>query len=670
TWVLGISSCALIAFLNEFFVYRQNQIGLDQTLQQLGLLALGRLMAATLPAKCLRIPWTGWKVSLNPGPFNIKEHALVMILASSGSWIPYASEVVPQMKAFYHREINPWAALLLIQTSQVMGYGFAGVFMKFLVDSPYMWWPSTLVDVSTYSFAYYVVPNYFFPSIMALSFSCWIWKSSITAQQIGSGFSGLGVGSIGLDWSTIAAIGNPMANPAFTIFNTLAGFILAIYVVTPLVYWRNAYNARRFPIFSAGTFDEAGGKYNISRVLDSKRFELDKSAYEEYSPLYMSAFLVVAYGFSFAAITATLVHVALYNGRSIWRQYKQASSSSSRPDDIHTRLMKNNYKSIPQSWFIVLLLMMLGLSILTVEGFDKQFQLPFVGVLLACAMAFILLLPFGVLEATTSRGLDLAIISEMISGYLYPGKPLAAFAFKSYATSCMGLALNFLKSFKFGHYMKIPPRSMFIVQIVGTVIACSVDFATAWWLLSTVHGICDLDKLPAGSPWTCPSQTLTNSRINIWAVIGPARIFGSLSVYSSLYYYFLYGAFATVLVWIISRLFPKEEWIRQVNVPLIFAASTQMPYAKPVNYWSWFIVAFFFNYVVYRKWKVWWSRYNYVLSNALTCGVALMALLGSIFQFNGINGIGWWGQAVSDHCPLAHCPTAPGIEAKGCPLHH
>nr|CAD1826645.1 unnamed protein product [Ananas comosus var. bracteatus] len=483
---------------------------------------------------------------------------------------PLCSEVVPQMKAFYHREINPWVALLLIQTSQVMGYGFAGVFMKFLVDSPYMWWPSTLVDVSTYR---------------------------------------------------------------------------AFHEVEECI------QCKKISYFQRGDIRRDRWEIQHFRVLDSKRFELDKSAYEEYSPLYMSAFLVVSYGFCFAAITATLVHVALYNGRSIWRQYKQASSSSSRSDDIHTRLMKNNYKSIPQSWFIVLLLLMLGLSILTVEGFGKQFQLPFVGVLLACAMVFILLLPFGVLEATTSMGIDLALISEMTSGYLYPGKPLATFAFKSYATSCMGLALNFLKSFKFGHYMKIPPRSMFIVQIVGTVIASSVDFATAWWLFSTVDGICDLDKLPVGSPWTCPGQTAINSSINIWAVIGPARIFGSLSVYSSLYYYFLYGASATVLVWIISRVFPKKEWIRKVNVPLIFAASTQMPFAKPVHYWSWFIVAFFFNYVVYRRWRAWWSRYNYLLSSALTCGVALMALLGSIFQFNGINGIGWWGQAVSDHCP-------------------
>ena len=31
-----------------------------------------------------------------------------------------------------------------------MGYGWAGLFRKFLVDSPYMWWPANLVQVSLF----------------------------------------------------------------------------------------------------------------------------------------------------------------------------------------------------------------------------------------------------------------------------------------------------------------------------------------------------------------------------------------------------------------------------------------------------------------------------------------------------------------------------------------
>jgi OPT family oligopeptide transporter len=164
----------------------------------------------------------------------------------------------------------------------MLGYGWAGLFRKFLVDSPYMWWPANLVQVSLFralhdeekrpkrglsrlqffliviisSFAYYIVPNYLFQSITAISFVCWIWKDSVTAQQIGSGLRGLGVGAIGLDWATVSAfLGSPLATPGFAIMNILAGYIIVVYIVIPIAYWNNWYEAKRFPIYSSHVFD-------------------------------------------------------------------------------------------------------------------------------------------------------------------------------------------------------------------------------------------------------------------------------------------------------------------------------------------------------------------------------------------------------------------------------
>ena len=50
-------------------------------------------------------------------------------------------------------------------------------------------------------------------------------------------------------------------------------------------------------------------------------------------------------------------------------------------------------------------------------------------------------------------------------GYIYPGKPLANVTFKTYGSVSMGQALSFVNDFKLGHYMKIPSRSMFVVQV-------------------------------------------------------------------------------------------------------------------------------------------------------------------------------------------------------------
>jgi len=71
--------------------------------------------------------------------------------------------------------------------------------------------------------------------------------------------------------------------------------------------------------------------------------------------------------------------------------------------DIHTRLMKKNYESVPEWWFQLILFSMIGLAIFTCEGFGKQLQLPYWGVVLAAAMAFLFTLPIGIITATTNH---------------------------------------------------------------------------------------------------------------------------------------------------------------------------------------------------------------------------------------------------------------------------
>ncbi|XP_068636596.1 oligopeptide transporter 1-like isoform X2 [Aristolochia californica] len=696
TWVLGLSCCIILAFVNQFFGYRQNSLYISSVSAQIVVLPIGKLMAATLPAKRVKVPVVGWSFSLNPGPFNLKEHVLITIFANSGSNSVYAVNIITIVKAFYHRNLHPFAAMLLAQTTQMLGYGWAGIFRKYLVDSPYMWWPANLVQVSLFralhdadkrprggltrlqfflivlvcSFSYYLVPSYLFPSISALSFVCWIWKNSITAQQIGSGIYGLGVGSIGFDWSTIAGFtGSPLATPAFAIFNIMVGFCLIVYVLTPIAYWTNSYEAKKFPIFSSHVFDSHGNPYNISRVMDDKSFQLDLHGYNNYSKIYLSIFFVFSYGLSFATLSATISHVALFHGKSIVRLWRQTTSlAKDQYGDVHTRLMKKNYESVPQWWFHVILVAMIGLALVACEGFNKQLQLPYWGILLACGLAFFFTLPIGIITATTNQQPGLNVITELVIGYIYPGKPLANVAFKTYGYISMSQAVMFLADFKLGHYMKIPPKSMFVVQLVGTVVASSVYFGTAWWLLETVENICDASKLPEGSPWTCPGDDVFYNASIIWGLVGPRRMFGDLGLYPKMNYFFLIGFLAPIPVWVLTKLFPEKKWIKLIHMPIILGATGNMPPGRAVNFLTWGMVGIFFNYFVYRYFKAWWARHNYILSAGLDAGVAFMAVLVYFtLQIKDINGMQWWGLEVDDHCTLARCPTAAGVIAKGCP---
>ncbi|TYJ08068.1 hypothetical protein E1A91_A11G049400v1 [Gossypium mustelinum] len=581
-------------------------------------------------------------------------------------------------------------ALLVVFTTQVLGFGWAGIFRRYLVEPAAMWWPQNLVQVSlfralhekeerakgrltrnqffliafTCSFAYYVLPGYLFPTLTSLSWICWVFPTSILAHQLGSGLHGLGIGAIGFDWSSISAyLGSPLASPWFATVNIAVGFALITYIITPIAYWLNLFNAKHFPIFSDGLFTSTGQSYNISAIIDSN-FHIDMAAYERGGSLYLSSFFAMSYGVGFACLTATVVHVILFHGSEILQRSKSAFQETKM--DVHTKLMRK-YKQVPEWWFTCILIVNIAATIFLCQYYNDQLQLPWWGVLLACGLAIFFTLPVGVITATTNQTPALNVITEYIIGYIYPGYPVANMCFKVYGYISMKQGITFLQDFKLGHYMKIPPRSMFIAQVGGTIIAALAHLATAWWLMDTVPDICDREMLPTDSPWTCPGDHVFYDASVIWGLIGPRRIFGDLGYYSAINWFFLVGAIAPVLVWLASKAFPNKPWIKLITMPVLFGATVNMPPATAVNYTSWVLIAFASGFVAYRYYRGWWSRHNYVLSGALDAGLAFMGVL--LYLCLGMQhvSLNWWGSD-SDGCPLASCPTAQGVIVKGCPV--
>ncbi|KAI6671504.1 hypothetical protein NL676_006389 [Syzygium grande] len=236
--------------------------------------------------------------------------------------------------------------------------------------------------------------------------------------------------------------------------------------------------------------------------------------------------------------------------------------------DIHTKLMRR-YKQVPEWWFTCILLVNIAATIFTCQYFKDQLQLPWWGVLLACALAIFFTLPVGVITAMANQTPALNVITEFIIGYIYPGYPVANILFKVYGFISMKQGIIFLLDFKLGHYMKIPPRAMFMAQVVGAIVVALVHLRTAWWLMDTIPDICDRELLPAGSP-----------------------IFGDLGHYSAINWFFLVGAIAPFIVWLANKAFPVREWIRLITMPVLLGATVQMPPATAINYTSWIIAGF------------------------------------------------------------------------------
>ena len=71
-------------------------------------------------------------------------------------------------------------------------------------------------------------------------------------------------------------------------------------------------------------------------------------------------------------------------------------------------------------------------------------------------IAFVYIIPIGIIQAITNQQIGLNVITELIIGYALPGRPIAMMMFKTWGYITMAQALQFTSDFKLGHYMKIP----------------------------------------------------------------------------------------------------------------------------------------------------------------------------------------------------------------------
>ncbi|KAF9960325.1 hypothetical protein BGZ72_007266 [Mortierella alpina] len=624
----------------------------------------GQFMARVLPSKTYRL--FGFSFSLNPGPFNVKEHVLLTIMASCGAGTAYAVDIIVIQRVFYQQDFGFVANLLLILTTQMLGYGMAGILRRYLVYPAAMIWPANLVTVALFntlhrredlargvwtrqkffavfsiiSFCYYWIPAYIFPVITSLTLLCYIEPSSIVLSQL-TGSRGLGIGVVSLDWNTITAfLGSPLITPWWAQVNIGVGFVLFAWVMVPLAYYMNLWDAKLFPILTSKLYTIDGYYYDTLSILTPQKM-LDEAVYEAYGPLRITTFFALSYGLSFAGLTAILAHTFLYHRKQIWAQWKEARGSS---QDVHYKLMQT-YKEVPEWWYLSLFGVMLALAILTCEVWD--YGLPWWSLLLAVGISALFSLPIGLIQAVTNQQPGLNVLTEFVIGYILPGRPIANVTFKTYGYITMSHAMSFLGDLKLGQYMKIPPRAMFMTQLIGTAIASFINLITANWLLSTRPNICTQE----GYPYTCPGANVFFSASVVWGVIAPERMFGRSSIYHPLMYFFVFGLLIPIPFYIFSRRYPGTI-IDRIHTPVILTSTGMMPPARPYQYANWLVVGFMFQFWAKRYRRDWYHRFNYVLSAALDSGVALSALL--IFftlQMRNIEFPTWWGTNMN-HCPL------------------
>ena len=329
TWIIGLIFSGIGAAINQLFSLRQPPITITSEVAQLLAWPVGKILEAVLPDKGFYI--RGKRHSINPGPFNKKEHMLITIMATVAFNTPYTTDII--VSQYLPQYFNQsYAADFGYQIlgglgTNLCGYGLAGLARRFLIYPSYTVWPASLVTIALnralhdsadqnhairgpfnrmYSwtrmrfftimflamFVYFWFPGYIFTALSTFNWISWIAPNHMALNNIVGSVNGLGFNPWPtFDFNTICSwiqsSYNPLVFPAYTTFNIAGGMLIASFFTIGF-YWTNTWNTSYLPINSNHIWDNTGNPYNVSRAIDERGiFDFDK--YQQYSQPWLAA---------------------------------------------------------------------------------------------------------------------------------------------------------------------------------------------------------------------------------------------------------------------------------------------------------------------------------------------------------------------------------------------
>lgn len=100
-WVIGMLMTTIGSGLNMLFSLRSPSITITSYVAQLVVYPVGVAWHKVMPDR--EHTTFGIKWNLNPGPFNFKEHALIVIMANAsfGSGAGYFTDILQAQRGFY-----------------------------------------------------------------------------------------------------------------------------------------------------------------------------------------------------------------------------------------------------------------------------------------------------------------------------------------------------------------------------------------------------------------------------------------------------------------------------------------------------------------------------------------------------------------------------------------
>ncbi|KAF6834649.1 oligopeptide transporter 7, partial [Colletotrichum plurivorum] len=462
---LFLATClsAFQAVMSQIYTFKPTSVTISGTFIVLIAYFLGNAWAAFLPrGDTLEARWREkggegkpplWirVVSfLNHGPWNIKEHAICAITATSASNAAASIQVFAAQDLFYDLPLSATTVVLSVISIGLFGYGICGVMRPIAVwhvDAVY--W-STLPTVKTlqglhwqelknskplrwfwYSFVgmfvYEFLPAYIWPWLNSVSIPCLAAmhatgaKAATLTNLFGGATNneGLGLFTLSFDWQYITSFNTslPLVLQAHAALGYFVCFIAMI-----AIYYSNAWDAKSQPFMSTRLRSEDGSTYPIAKVFTAG--VLNKDALAKYGIPRLTGSFAYAMFMANAAIGALVAHCFLFWGGDVVRAYKSARNG--KYDDRHHAHMAKHYKETPWWWYIVVLVISFILGIVVVA--TQNITLPIWAYVVSLLLGIFIAPLSTLLYSRYGNGIATNNLSKMLAG-VTGYAPLRGYAF-------------------------------------------------------------------------------------------------------------------------------------------------------------------------------------------------------------------------------------------------
>ncbi|KAK4243546.1 OPT oligopeptide transporter [Corynascus novoguineensis] len=542
---------AFQAVMYQIYMFKPTAITIQGTFIVLIAYFLGNGWAAILPRgdKLIarwrsqgdqgRLPlWITILNLLNPGPWNLKEHSICAITATSASNAASSVQVFAAQDLFYDLPLSPTTVILAVISIGLFGYGICGIMRPVAVwhvDAVY--W-SNLPTVKTlqglhwqdiknskplrwfwYSFVgmffYEFLPAYIWPWLNAISIPCLAAmratgeKAKVLTNLFGGSLNneGLGLFSLSLDWQYLTSFNTSLPLPLQA--HVAVGYLVCFAAMLG-IYYTNAWDAKSYPFMSTRLQSQDGGSYPTTEVFVDG--VLNQEALEKYGIPRLTGSFAYSMFMANAAIGALVAHCIFFWGGDIFKAYKSAKQG--RYDDRHHDHMAKHYKEVPWWWYISILVLsfVLGLIVVTTQNITMPAWAYVISLLLGMFIA-----PFStILYSRYGNGIATNNLSKMLAGLILPERPIGNMYFAAWSHNVISNCVNLSADLKMGEYLKIPPRVMFLTQVYGTILGGFINYAV---MISIVGENRDLlANTDGNSSWSGATMQSYNTNATAWAL--------------------------------------------------------------------------------------------------------------------------------------------------------